>query len=71
MKSIQEVKRTHEALLLNLPDVVSVGIGRESGGSEAIIVGLARHNPQTEAKIPSKIDEYRVIVRITGSPKAQ
>lgn len=71
MKSIQEIKRTHETRLLALPDVVSVGIGMNADGAEAIIVGLAAPNPETRALIPEKLEEYPVIVRITGAPKAQ
>ena len=71
MKSIQETKRTHETRLLALPDVVSVGIGMDADGEEAIIVGLAAPNPETQALIPQKLGEYPVIVRISGSVRAQ
>lgn len=71
MKSIQEIKRTHETRLLALPDVASVGIGQDEEGSPVIVVGLAAPNPQTQALIPQKLGEYPVIVRITGAPKAQ
>ena len=39
-QSIKEVKAMHEASLLALPGVVSVGIGRAKDGTSAIIVGL-------------------------------
>ncbi len=71
MKSIKEVKRSYEAELLALPDVVSVGIGKGEEGSAAIIVGLAKPNPKTKARIPENIDGYPVIVRLTGAIRAQ
>jgi len=71
MKSIQEVKRFHEARLMALPDVVSVGIGLNEAGDAAVIVGLARENTATRAHIPQRLEEYPVVVRITGSAKAE
>ena len=71
MKTIEEVKDAHEAELLALADVISIGIGKEKSGYPAIIVGLAGPNPQSEAKIPSMIEEYPVILRISGLPEAQ
>jgi hypothetical protein len=69
--SIQEVKRQHEADLFNLAGVVSVGIGLDSNGNQAIIVGLERPDPETEAKIPASMEGYPVVVKIVGSIKAQ
>jgi hypothetical protein len=69
--SIQEVKRQHEARFLDLPGVVSVGIGLDPNGNQAIIVGLSVSNPEIEAKIPKVVGGFPVIVRIIGSLKAQ
>jgi hypothetical protein len=69
--SIQEVKKQHEADFLNLPNVVSVGIGLNPNGDQAIIVGLNRPNPATEAKIPPTLEGYPVVVQIVGGIKAQ
>jgi len=69
--SIQDVKRAHEAQLLELSDVVSVGIGLNEAGDAAIIVGLVRENPATRAHIPQRLEEYPVVVRITGSARAE
>jgi hypothetical protein len=69
--SIQEVKKQHEADFLNLPNVVSVGIGLNPKGDQAIIVGLDRPNPATETKIPPTVEGYPVVVQIVGGLKAQ
>jgi len=69
--SIQEVKKQHEARFFNLTSVVSVGIGLDSNGNQAIIVGLDRPNPETEAKIPARVEGYPVVVQIVGAIKAQ
>jgi hypothetical protein len=69
--SIQEVKKQHEARFLDMPGVVSVGIGLDPNGNQAIIVGLDASNPEIEAKIPEMVDDFPVIVQIVGSLKAQ
>lgn len=71
MKTISEVKRAHEAELLALPDVASVGVGRDGKGGEAIVVGLARDNAETKARLPERLDGYPVIWKITGAIRSQ
>ncbi len=69
--SIQEVKKQHEALLLDMPGVVSVGIGLDSNGNQAIIVGLDGSHPETKAKIPAMLEDFPVVIQIIGPLKAQ
>lgn len=71
MKTIEEVKRANEARLLSLPDVTSVGIGRDEKGRTAIIVGLARENAETQRHIPSRIEDFPVVVNLSGPVKIQ
>ena len=69
--SINEVKKRHEARWLGLRGVVSVGIGLDKDGQSAIIIGLDRPDPDTEAQLPSIMDGYPVVVRIVGPIKVQ
>lgn len=69
--SIQEVKKQNEARFLAMPGVVSVGIGLDPNGNQAIIVGLDASNPEIEAKIPEMVADFPVIVQIIGSLMAQ
>ena len=69
--SIQEVKKQHEAQLLIMPGVVSVGIGLDKDGNQAIIVGLDGSHPDTEASIPATLDGFTVVIKTIGSIKAQ
>jgi hypothetical protein len=69
--SIQEVKKRHEARFLDMPGVVSVGIGLDSNGNQAIIVGLDASNPEIEANIPEMVEGFPVNTKIIGSLKAQ
>jgi hypothetical protein len=69
--SIQEVKKQHEARFLDMPGVVSVGIGLNTDGNQAIIVGLDAANPEIEAKIPAMVEGFPVVVQTIGSLKAQ
>lgn len=69
--SINDVKAQHEERLLQLPGVVSVGIGQDKNGNPAIIVGLAHPDPETESQLPNRLEGYPVLVRIVGRIKAQ
>jgi len=68
---INDVKAQHEERLLQLPGVVSVGIGQDENGNPAIIVGLAHPDPETESQLPNRLEGYPVLVRIVGRIKAQ
>jgi hypothetical protein len=69
--SIQEVKKQHEARFLDMPGVVSVGIGLDPNGNQAIILGLDGPRPETEAKIPAMLGAFPVVIQIIGPIKAQ
>jgi hypothetical protein len=51
--------------------VVSVGIGRGPAGQEAIVIGLDRPRPETQATLPAQLEGYPVRVEIIGVVKAQ
>ena len=69
--SIKEVKAKYEAQLLQMPGVVSVGIGQDESGRPAIMVGLEGPNPETEAKLPKSLEGYPVGVLTAGKIEAQ
>lgn len=69
--TIQEVKAGHAERLLALPGVVSVGIGRDAGGDEVIVIGLDRPRPETRAHLPAQLGGYPVRVEIVGTVRAQ
>jgi hypothetical protein len=69
--NIKQVKAEHEQQLLDLPGVVSIGIGLDSNGNQAIIVGLEKADSQITQKIPTELDGYAVIVRQVGTIEAQ
>ena len=69
--SIQEVKKQHEKQFLKMTGVVSVGIGLDPDGNQAIIVGLDGSHPETEAAVPKTIEGFPVVVQIIGSIRAQ
>jgi hypothetical protein len=69
--SIKDVKKRHEARLLELPGVVSVGIGLNRNGQSAIIIGLDRSIAERESQLPSMLEGYPVEIRIVGTLKAQ
>lgn len=69
MAGIREVKAAHEARLLALPGVVSVGLGRSPEGEDVIVVCLDRARPRTLAALPETLAGYPVRIEITGPVK--
>ncbi len=69
--NIGDVKALHEAGLLALPGVVSVGLGRRADGEPEIVIGLDRRRPRTMARLPQTLAGYPVRVEIIGQVKAQ
>ena len=69
--SIKEVKAQYEAQLLQLPGVVSIGIGRDNYGKPAIIVGLEQPDPAIEAQLPRQLKGYPVVLIVVGQIKSQ
>jgi len=69
--SIKDVKTRHVAQLLKMPGVVSVGIGRDENGKPAIIIGLEGPDPETESRLPAKLEGYPLRVQTVGKISAQ
>lgn len=71
---IDEVLQRHAAALLELPNVVSVGIG-ERDGSPVIVVGVAERvrsdELAPEERIPEALEGYPVDVRVLGVPEIE
>ena len=69
--TIEEARARYTPEFMRLPGVVSVGIGRDSGGTPVIVVGLDRERPETRTALPQQVEGYRVKVQVTGMPRAQ
>ena len=69
--SIQDAKAQHEAELMAMPGVVSVGIGMNDDGNEVIVVGIDRDQPSIRAQVPQSVEGYPVRVEVVGNIKAQ
>ena len=69
--TISEVKARHQDRLLNLPGVVSVGVGLDETGQQAIIVGLDRRREQTLRDLPMSLEGYSVVVQVIGEIRPQ
>jgi hypothetical protein len=70
-QTIEQVKAAHERELLEQPGVVSVGIGRDDQGRPAIIVGLDKPRPQTQAALPRVLEGYTVRAEVIGTIRAR
>jgi hypothetical protein len=69
--TIQEAKTRHEARLLAVPGVVSVGIGRDSAERPVLVVGVRERSASALEQIPAELDGHPVVVRAVGSVRAQ
>jgi hypothetical protein len=69
--SIQEVKQRHEAELMAMPGVVSVGIGRGERGEPVLVIGLDRERRDLRERLPKRLEGYDVRTEIVGPIRAQ
>lgn len=69
--TIQQAKEKHQARLMALPGVVSIGIGRSPEGENVIIIGLDGKHPKTAQKLPKQLEGHKVVSQIIGEIKAQ
>jgi hypothetical protein len=69
--SIQDVKRKHEAELMAMRGVVSVGLGRDERGGPIIVVGIDRERRGLRARLPGNLEGYDVRVVVVGTVGAQ
>ena len=71
---IDAILERHTAALLELPNVVSVGIG-ERDGRPVIVVGVTEQVPSDELepdeRIPERIDGHEVDVQVLGFPEIE
>jgi hypothetical protein len=69
--SIQDVKRKHEAELMAMRGVVSVGVGRDEQGQPVIVVGVDRERRSLRARLPERLEGYGVRAEVVGTVKAR
>jgi len=69
--NIEEVKNRHEAQLLSLPGVISVGIGLDDNKQAIIVVGISSDNEELKARLPQRLEGHRVSVEYIGKVRAQ
>lgn len=69
--TIREAKARHEARLLAMPGVVSVGVGRGDDGRPVIVIGVDEPRPQTMAELPETLEGHPVRVEIVGRIRSQ
>ena len=70
-RSIQEVKARHEARLMAIPGVVSVGIGLDEKGNPAIVIGIDCESRLNELLLPEELESFPVKINVTGTVRAQ
>lgn len=70
-KSIKDIKEEHEARLMAMPGVVSVGLGLDDAGSPAVIIGIESEGYADTLILPRELYNYPVKFMVMGSIKAQ
>jgi len=68
--SIYEAKEKHQARLMALPGVISIGIGLDEGET-VVIVGLDGEHPETEKILSAKLEGYKIVSKQVGIIKAR
>ncbi|HWC74176.1 MAG TPA: hypothetical protein VG454_09590 [Gemmatimonadales bacterium] len=66
-RSIEEVLAAHTDSLMSLPGVVGTAIGLCDRGDRCIKVLLNDGSAEAKAKIPSRLEGYRVVTEIAGT----
>lgn len=70
-KSIQDVKTRHEARLMAMSGVVSVGIGLDEDGNPAIVIGIESESRLNELSLPEELESFPIKVQVVGTIRAQ
>lgn len=70
-ESIQNIRAKHENRLLDIPGVVSLGIGQDAKGQSAIIIGVESQEQLERMSLPTELDGYPVKVQIMGTIRTQ
>jgi hypothetical protein len=68
---VARAKAHVEAGFMSMEGVVSVGVGRDAGGHDAIIVGVRRERSKTAAVLPHDVDGVPIVVEEVGELKAE
>ena len=66
-RSIEEVLAAHTDSLMSLPGVVGTAIGMCDGGERCIKVLLADSSPEVKARIPTRLEGFRVVGEVSGT----
>jgi hypothetical protein len=66
VRSIDEVLKSHTDSLMALPGVVGTAIGL-CDGERCIKVLVADSSVATKARIPARLEGYRVVTEVTGT----
>jgi hypothetical protein len=69
--TILEAKKKHEASIMKIEGVISIGIGYRNDKTPAIIVGLRQEKESMIKSIPSVLEGYPVEIQIIGTVNAQ
>ena len=69
--TINDVKARHADELMDVPGVVSVGIGLDEDGEKIIVVGVERDQPEVRQATPSTLEGYKVQIQVVGKYTAK
>lgn len=66
-RSIEQVLAAHTDSLMSLPGVVGTAIGMCDGGERCIKVLLDNSSPEAKARIPTRLEGFRVATEVSGT----
>ncbi len=69
--SAAQARASVEQRFMSMEGVVSVGVGRDREGHEAVFVGIARERSKIARALPREVDGVPVIVEEIGEMRAE
>lgn len=69
-ETIKDVKAKYTDQIMAMDGVRSIGIGLDSNGNQAIIIGVEKTSSTLDSTIPKTLDGFPVVVKTVGDIKA-
>jgi hypothetical protein len=70
-KSVKVIKAQHESRLMEMPGVVSVGVGQDEEGNQVIVIGIESEAHLDELTLPEELEGFPVKYQVIGTIRAK
>lgn len=70
-KLIRDIKAKNEDLLMTIPGIVSVGVGRDDAGNPALVIGVEAEEYCERVVLPEELQSCPIKFMVVGTIKAR